>query len=526
MKRYQDKKKYSLSAQQRPSDKDVSFEDSGSSASETSAILSSGSEGKKNRKKSRPHQKQRHAEKKRMRATEIQNNSREEAIVHPQGAGSFIIPDNRPAIQPKIFDIKDGGSLTKFFERFEQYCSSEYRSTQSAWLPELEKYLKGVALDAFLTIQSSDDTYSNVKARMLSYFKQYESSAANRQRKEFRLAKMTEGENKSLYAVRLEKLFKLAHPKEDVEKSMVLLEKFLETTTKRIQESLWLKVCIDRMEGIHTPWSKVKTMVSNLLLMDEKLKSSDKWGEEPDSYAQVTSIPVYEVRTPKVYKGPVHPKAEARPQQAKYVQKTPKGNNRSPGNNFNHRSQSSSSDYSPGRHGQSTPWRKSSQPSNRKQPGYYQNQRTPNTPNRRHGSYNNDRRPRQNQTQWRTTERVISCSFCKKRGHGYDYCWKRLDRCLSCGSNNHFAAECPKRHNRPRPHRSTSSGQRQVSGATGTQRNNSTNREYQRTNVREESLSPRPQRSQRTPRSNRPRSASASNRSTTSRDSRNDQHLN
>ena len=35
------------------------------------------------------------------------------------------------------------------------------------------------------------------------------------------------------------------------------------------------------------------------------------------------------------------------------------------------------------------------------------------------------------------------CSWCKKPGHHYDYCRRRLNQCLRCGADNHRIAQCP-----------------------------------------------------------------------------------
>ncbi|XP_071939921.1 uncharacterized protein [Coffea arabica] len=38
----------------------------------------------------------------------------------------------------------------------------------------------------------------------------------------------------------------------------------------------------------------------------------------------------------------------------------------------------------------------------------------------------------------------MNCAFCKKPGHTADGCWKKLGKCLRCGSSEHQIAGCPK----------------------------------------------------------------------------------
>ena len=37
----------------------------------------------------------------------------------------------------------------------------------------------------------------------------------------------------------------------------------------------------------------------------------------------------------------------------------------------------------------------------------------------------------------------IKCNWCKRPGHKYDYCRRRLNQCLRCGSDEHHVARCP-----------------------------------------------------------------------------------
>ena len=35
-----------------------------------------------------------------------------------------------------------------------------------------------------------------------------------------------------------------------------------------------------------------------------------------------------------------------------------------------------------------------------------------------------------------------TCSFCGKRGHSEDVCWKKFGRCFGCGSPEHQIKDC------------------------------------------------------------------------------------
>ena len=37
----------------------------------------------------------------------------------------------------------------------------------------------------------------------------------------------------------------------------------------------------------------------------------------------------------------------------------------------------------------------------------------------------------------------LYCSYCKRRGHEYSTCRRRLNQCLRCGSDDHFISNCP-----------------------------------------------------------------------------------
>ena len=41
------------------------------------------------------------------------------------------------------------------------------------------------------------------------------------------------------------------------------------------------------------------------------------------------------------------------------------------------------------------------------------------------------------------------CTWCRRNGHQYADCWRRLGLCFGCGSDRHFVSDCPRRSRSP-----------------------------------------------------------------------------
>ncbi|KAJ6795375.1 uncharacterized protein M6B38_146650 [Iris pallida] len=52
--------------------------------------------------------------------------------------------------------------------------------------------------------------------------------------------------------------------------------------------------------------------------------------------------------------------------------------------------------------------------------------------------------PIQQQFQHQAPRQTVSCPFCKKPGHGWNECRKRLGKCLFCGAADHQMRDCPR----------------------------------------------------------------------------------
>lgn len=334
----------------------------------------------------------------------------------PMNNGTFVVPDVRPAIQPKVFNIEEGGSFKRFFLSFEEFCLAEYKSTQASWLPELERFLTGRALEALRSIQTGDDTYSNVKAQLLDYFKAHEKGKKKTNRYKFHKARMLEAEDPTIYPLRLEKLYREAYPDDDANSSPLLVDKFIETTTPDLRDPVHMAVLIDKSQNRETTWSTVKTMVSNIAMVDRqrtKMKKVREHDSLPYARALIAMPAESQPQPPKVYKA----ERERVPQPATRVpNQAPQTNQQS----------NPTAAYKP-------------QMSDRRET------RNPNRPVSSH-----QRRPS-------SSDR---CHYCDVPGHGEHQCWRKLGLCLGCGSPQHYVAQCPDQ--RPRtPRRSFGAPQRE-----------------------------------------------------------------
>lgn len=52
------------------------------------------------------------------------------------------------------------------------------------------------------------------------------------------------------------------------------------------------------------------------------------------------------------------------------------------------------------------------------------------------------RKPKWGKSKSRSPARLY-CNYCKRPGHGYDTCRRRLNQCLRCGCSDHFVVHCP-----------------------------------------------------------------------------------
>ena len=142
--------------------------------------------------------------------------------------------DNRRTPTQGKFDNDNGEELENYLIKFERYCKANIKGSRDFWVDELEERFTGEMLEGFKTIREVNDSYEDVKDKLINWYDGTKDVRRNRAKEEFNNAKCSIGEALFLYSKRLEKLFRRAFPKKKVEISKTLREKFM---TKRMMKS-------------------------------------------------------------------------------------------------------------------------------------------------------------------------------------------------------------------------------------------------------------------------------------------------
>ena len=144
----------------------------------------------------------------------------------------YPIFDSRMVPEFDKFDERSGETLTEYLIRFERYCQRHIRDDEDAWIRVLKKMLSGDTLYEFEALRDSHDDYYELRYKLMKWDKETKELRKRRAKEQFRRMKHKKNESLYLYSVRLEKTFRLAYPKGNVEKSSTLRDKFVETVPK------------------------------------------------------------------------------------------------------------------------------------------------------------------------------------------------------------------------------------------------------------------------------------------------------
>lgn len=187
--------------------------------------------------------------------------------------------DGRRAPKPEEFDLSSGRSFQSFLMSFEEYCSHTFKGSSSLWSSELKLFLKGTILQAFEALHAPGEPYGDLKKRLLQFSDESQELIDRANRKKFEQITMRSREPLRLYAARIERDFRLAHPRKRVNVSSTLTNKFLETVPSSVKRHILNTKSIFTLQGHAFDWNLMLKLISSYEV--DKI-DSDPIRTEPD----------------------------------------------------------------------------------------------------------------------------------------------------------------------------------------------------------------------------------------------------
>ena len=116
--------------------------------------------------------------------------------------------DSRQLPKLEKFSEESLQSLSTYLVKFENYCKESFRSPKDLWINELEYHLKRRILDTFSSIRDFNDSYEDLKNKLLKSFNDNKEIRKKLYRQKFENARPKPKESMYMFSVRLEGLFK------------------------------------------------------------------------------------------------------------------------------------------------------------------------------------------------------------------------------------------------------------------------------------------------------------------------------
>ena len=168
--------------------------------------------------------------------------------------------DTRAVPKPEPFDVCSRQSFETFLCIFEEYCTHTFRGSPDLWVHELGRFLEGDIKQAFEANMLPGDNYSTIKRKLQKWAWGRRDILDGNTKDKFNAARMEYGESVTLYAARLEKLFRLAYPERTVQTSSTLRKKLIDTTPRSLSNELQsARNLIKSLTDQDITWAKVQS---------------------------------------------------------------------------------------------------------------------------------------------------------------------------------------------------------------------------------------------------------------------------
>ena len=320
--------------------------------------------------------------------------------------------DNRKVPDLDMYDMSAGEYLSDYLVRFERYCKENIRGGSVFWISELEKHLDGKTLEAFLSLKDRKDTYKTLKTKMVQWDADTKYQRKRKAKTKFAKMKLKEDEDLYIYSNRVEKQFKLAFPKHNVEKSSTLRDLFFQTVPKSFRRILESQMLTSEIAGKVMKWSAIQKIarLKDVKGLSRKSVSSDESDKEiVINYQQQDSQRGYQQPNDR-NRGNFH----AKPNYSKFHQNS----------SYDSRYVNRKEEFQP----QHNRYKNSNQEFRR-----HDNSYRPNHFERGKNIINFDTN---------NAPIILSCNYCKKMGHTFENCRRRNNLCFTCAKPGHMSKDC------------------------------------------------------------------------------------
>ena len=190
--------------------------------------------------------------------------------------------DNRSIPKQEPYREDSGQDFQHYLTRFEEYCKDNFRGRKYLWIPELERHLTGRILEGFHSLRDYDDSYEEMKDKLIRWYKDSKHTRRSKAHKKFENARMKPRESLYLFATRLESLFKSAFPTHRIQKSKTLSNQFIDNIPKSIKQDINSQILTYKIKNKKVTWA---FMLKCARLKDvdwEHQKRQDSEEEKPE----------------------------------------------------------------------------------------------------------------------------------------------------------------------------------------------------------------------------------------------------